>query len=102
MTLSSHVAHLVRADRPAGTPPTAACRPEVEHPPGAIQVTFTHGNDKATPVRIHGTDARGTVVTTDRQKWEAFVLGVKAGEFDHFAEGPNDTTTRQVALQHHC
>jgi hypothetical protein len=70
--------------------------------PEPIQVTFTHGNDKATPVRIHGTDARGTVVTTDRQKWEAFVLGVKAGEFDHFAEGPNDTTTRQVALQHHC
>jgi hypothetical protein len=28
-----------------------------------------------------------TVVTTNRRKWEAFVLGVQAGEFDHFVEG---------------
>jgi hypothetical protein len=26
-----------------------------------------------------------TVVTTTRHKWNAFVLGVQAGEFDHFA-----------------
>ncbi|GAA0414422.1 DUF397 domain-containing protein [Streptomyces luteireticuli] len=26
------------------------------------------------------------VITTER-KWDAFVLGVKAGEFDHFVEG---------------
>ncbi|MBX7549487.1 hypothetical protein K1Y78_15900 [Streptomyces sp. tea 10] len=26
-----------------------------------------------------------TVVTTTRRKWNAFVLGVRAGEFDHFA-----------------
>ncbi|WP_217166659.1 DUF397 domain-containing protein [Streptomyces sp. AC512_CC834] len=70
--------------------------------PAGIQVTFTRGSDPDTPVRIQGSDARGTVVTTDRQKWDAFVLGVKAGEFDRFAEGLNDATTRQVALQHHC
>ncbi|MFB7090743.1 DUF397 domain-containing protein [Streptomyces sp. NPDC056296] len=70
--------------------------------PAPIQVTFTHGDDPASPVRVHGTDIPGTVVTTDRQKWEAFTLGVRAGEFDHFAEGPNDATARQVALQPHC
>ncbi|MFH9572164.1 DUF397 domain-containing protein [Streptomyces sp. NPDC017230] len=70
--------------------------------PAAIQVSFTREDDVDTPVRIHGTGTPGTVVTTDRQKWEAFALGVRAGEFDHFAEGPNDATTRQVALQPHC
>ncbi|MET9989746.1 DUF397 domain-containing protein [Streptomyces mutabilis] len=70
--------------------------------PASIQVTFTPGNDADASVRVHAPGAHGAVVTTDRQKWEAFVLGVKAGEFDHFVEGPNDTTTRQVAHQHHC
>ncbi|MFC9227083.1 DUF397 domain-containing protein [Streptomyces hygroscopicus] len=28
----------------------------------------------------------GTVVVTTRAKWEAFIKGVKAGEFDDFAE----------------
>jgi hypothetical protein len=51
---------------------------------------------------VHDTTAPGTVVTTDRQKWEAFALDVKAGWLDHFAEGPNDATARQVALQLHC
>ncbi|MBF6056381.1 hypothetical protein AF335_10505 [Streptomyces eurocidicus] len=27
------------------------------------------------------------VVVTTETKWDAFVLGVKAGEFDHFVEG---------------
>ncbi|MEU7045819.1 DUF397 domain-containing protein [Streptomyces varsoviensis] len=30
------------------------------------------------------------IVITTRAKWDAFVLGVKAGEFDHFVE---DCTT---------
>ncbi|MFD4262707.1 DUF397 domain-containing protein [Streptomyces sp. NPDC058534] len=70
--------------------------------PAPIQVSIPHGDDADAPVRIQNTDTPGTAVTTDRQKWEAFVLGVVAGEFDHFAEGPNDATTRQVALQPHC
>ncbi|MEU5532591.1 DUF397 domain-containing protein [Streptomyces sp. NPDC020362] len=37
----------------------------------------------ATPLRLRSAD---TVVTTTRGKWNAFVLGVRAGEFDHFAE----------------
>ncbi|MER6999098.1 DUF397 domain-containing protein [Streptomyces sp. NPDC000410] len=37
-------------------------------------------------VRLQGGDA--DVVTTTREKWDAFVLGVRAGEFDHLvAEG---------------
>ncbi|MER7055401.1 MULTISPECIES: DUF397 domain-containing protein [unclassified Streptomyces] len=70
--------------------------------PAAVQVSFTHEDDVDTSVRIHGTGTPGTVVTTDRQKWEAFAFGVRAGEFDHFAEGPNDATSRQVAPQPHC
>ena len=27
------------------------------------------------------------IVVTTEAKWDAFVLGVKAGEFDHFVEG---------------
>ncbi|MFD4501978.1 DUF397 domain-containing protein [Streptomyces sp. NPDC058457] len=40
------------------------------------------GHDEPTPVYIRSAT---TVVTTDRRKWRAFVLGVQAGEFDHFA-----------------
>ncbi|MER6614719.1 DUF397 domain-containing protein [Streptomyces xantholiticus] len=29
----------------------------------------------------------GGVVTTTHEKWDAFVLGVRAGEFDHFGQG---------------
>ncbi|RFU83031.1 DUF397 domain-containing protein [Streptomyces triticagri] len=29
-----------------------------------------------------------TVVTTTRTQWETFVLGVRSGEFDHFAAAP--------------
>ncbi|MFC9950575.1 DUF397 domain-containing protein [Streptomyces prasinus] len=42
-------------------------------------------------VRIRATaapDTTVTTVTTDRRKWDAFVLGVRAGEFDHFAARP--------------
>ncbi|MBE8478177.1 DUF397 domain-containing protein [Streptomyces justiciae] len=38
-----------------------------------------------TPIHIR---TAATTVTTDRAKWHAFVLGVKAGEFDHFVTAP--------------
>ncbi|MFH8978375.1 DUF397 domain-containing protein [Streptomyces sp. NPDC017890] len=60
--------------------------------PEALQVVFTQEDGTKASVRIQSTDAPGTVVTTDRQKWEAFTLGVRAGDFDHFT----------VALQPHC
>ncbi|WP_107100391.1 DUF397 domain-containing protein [Streptomyces hirsutus] len=39
-------------------------------------------------VRIRATAAPDTTVTTDRRKWDTFVLGVRAGEFDHFFARP--------------
>ncbi|SOD85503.1 DUF397 domain-containing protein [Streptomyces sp. Ag109_G2-15] len=35
-------------------------------------------------VHLRGTSTPNTIVTTDRRKWNAFVLGIRAGEFDHF------------------
>ncbi|WP_434594195.1 DUF397 domain-containing protein [Streptomyces sp. A5-4] len=37
-------------------------------------------------VYLRETSTPGDVVTTTQQKWDAFVLGVQAGEFDHFAD----------------
>ncbi|MFI1970168.1 DUF397 domain-containing protein [Streptomyces cinnamoneus] len=48
-----------------------------------FEVAF--GDDGNVHIRLN-TDPENVVVTTDA-KWEAFVLGVKAGEFDHFVEG---------------
>ncbi|MGW2701223.1 DUF397 domain-containing protein [Streptomyces sp. NPDC001340] len=42
-----------------------------------IEVTF--GEEEAVYLRT-----AEAVVTTDRRKWNAFVLGIQAGEFDHF------------------
>ena len=52
--------------------------------PAGIEVAV----DADDTVRIRATAAPGTTVTTDRRKWDAFVLGVRAGEFDHFASRP--------------
>lgn len=41
-------------------------------------------------VYIRETGDPENVVTTTRRKWDAFVLGVQAGEFDHFVEGLED------------
>ncbi|GAA1248263.1 MULTISPECIES: DUF397 domain-containing protein [Streptomyces] len=38
-------------------------------------------------VYLRETSAPEKAVTATRQKWDAFELGVQAGEFDHFAEG---------------
>ncbi|MEU1278770.1 DUF397 domain-containing protein [Streptomyces sp. NPDC005805] len=37
-------------------------------------------------VRIHHPDSPGHAVTTSADKWHAFTLGVRAGEFDHLAD----------------
>lgn len=44
--------------------------------------------DDDNTVRIRATAAPDTTVTTDRRKWDTFVLGVRAGEFDHFFARP--------------
>ncbi|MEV3860575.1 DUF397 domain-containing protein [Streptomyces sp. NPDC050095] len=58
--------------------------PEGAEGPGPwIEIAFGAGD----LVHLRETSDPGTVVTTTRRKWEAFVLGVQAGEFDHFVEG---------------
>ncbi|MFJ9040339.1 DUF397 domain-containing protein [Streptomyces sp. NPDC102406] len=49
-----------------------------------IEVAFGGGD----LVHLRETSDPDTVVTTTRAKWDAFALGVRAGEFDHFVEGP--------------
>ncbi|MFD7663113.1 DUF397 domain-containing protein [Streptomyces sp. NPDC059788] len=51
-----------------------------EDAPEYIEVAF--GEDGRVHLRTN-TEPDNVVVTT-RTKWDAFVLGVKAGEFDHF------------------
>ncbi|MEU6376686.1 DUF397 domain-containing protein [Streptomyces sp. NPDC046909] len=84
--------HLTESSDPTGailtaTPATFATfltalkrQPHSDRP--AIQATL--GKDDT--VRIHNTTAPHTTVTTTRPEWDAFVLGVQAGEFDHFGE----------------
>ena len=47
-----------------------------------IEIAFGDGD----LVYLRETSAPDTVVTTTRTKWDAFVLGVQAGEFNHFTE----------------
>ncbi|UCM89570.1 DUF397 domain-containing protein [Streptomyces marincola] len=37
-------------------------------------------------IHIRQSDEPGRIVTTTRAKWDAFVLGVRNNEFDHFVE----------------
>ncbi|GGO46499.1 DUF397 domain-containing protein [Streptomyces lasiicapitis] len=58
--------------------------PDDEEGPGPwIEIAF----GPADTVHLRTTDDPDNVVTTTHVKWEAFVLGVRAGEFDHFVEG---------------
>ncbi|MBT2394412.1 DUF397 domain-containing protein [Streptomyces sp. ISL-100] len=57
--------------------------PEGEDGPGPwIEIAFGPEDQ----VYLRETSAPENVVTTTQKKWDAFVLGVQAGEFDHFAE----------------
>ncbi|MFF4571320.1 DUF397 domain-containing protein [Streptomyces sp. NPDC001410] len=52
--------------------------------PSRPSIEVTAGD--ADTLHLRNTDAPAAVVTTDHPKWEAFALGVRAGEFDHFVE----------------
>ncbi|MFE9678597.1 DUF397 domain-containing protein [Streptomyces sp. NPDC006259] len=73
-----------------------AAPPEATGPGPWIEIAFGEGEDGEAPVYLRETSDPDNVVTTNRRKWDAFVLGVRAGEFDHFvqeaehAEGPLD------------
>jgi hypothetical protein len=79
--------------------------PEDATGPGPwIELAFGEGNgedDPEAPVYIRETSDPDNVVTTNRRKWDAFVLGVQAGEFDHFVEGVEgfEPTVRQPEAQ---
>jgi hypothetical protein len=47
-------------------------------------------DEEAGLVRLRESRHPEVVVTTTTAKWNAFVLGVQAGEFDHFVEGVDD------------
>ncbi|MEU5714988.1 DUF397 domain-containing protein [Streptomyces sp. NPDC020403] len=61
---------------------TRAAPEDAEGPGPWIEIAFGPGD----LVRLRETGDPDTVVTTTRQKWEAFTRGVVAGEFDHFGE----------------
>lgn len=70
-----------------------AAPPDATGPGPWIEIAFGEGagpDDPEAPVYLRETSAPETVVTTTRRKWDAFVLGVQAGEFDHFVEGLTD------------
>jgi hypothetical protein len=67
---------------PADLDWTRAAPEGAEGPGPWIEVAF--GPDDR--VHLRETSDPDNVVTTTRKKWDAFVLGVQAGEFDHFAE----------------
>lgn len=48
----------------------------------------TRGEDGM--IYIRESEEPGVVAVTTPTKWDAFVKGVKAGEFDHFVEGVED------------
>ncbi|MEV6198020.1 DUF397 domain-containing protein [Streptomyces sp. NPDC051920] len=73
-------------DASAGLDWTRAAPEDATGPGPWIEVAF--GADDLVHIRETGTP--DNVVTTTRRKWDAFVLGVRAGEFDHFVEGPGD------------
>ncbi|MEW1691483.1 DUF397 domain-containing protein [Streptomyces sp. NPDC091265] len=57
--------------------------PQDDPGPGPwIEIAFGAGD----LVHLRETGDPGNVVTTTRTKWQAFAKGVRAGEFDHFAE----------------
>ncbi|MFI9587117.1 DUF397 domain-containing protein [Streptomyces sp. NPDC052236] len=70
------------ADIPADLDWTRAAPDDAEGPGPWIEVAFGPGD----LVYLRETSDPENVVTTTRKKWDAFVLGVQAGEFDHFAE----------------
>ncbi|MFI6879279.1 DUF397 domain-containing protein [Streptomyces sp. NPDC050400] len=66
----AHLIHTLKGHPATGTAPSPR-----------LDVTFAPDGDL---VHLRETSAPDTVVTTTRRKWDAFVLGVRAGEFDHF------------------
>jgi hypothetical protein len=54
---------------------------------GSDCLEVTRGEDGM--IYLRESDEPDVVAVTTPAKWDAFVKGVKAGEFDHFVEGVN-------------
>lgn len=78
------------ADIPPNLDWVRAAPEDAEGPGPWIEIAFGEGDDGEALVYIRETNDPDNVVTTNRRKWDAFVLGVQAGEFDHFVEGLED------------
>lgn len=70
------------SDIPTDLDWTRAAPEGAEGPGPWIEVAFGPGD----LVYLRETSDPENIVTTTQKKWDAFVLGVQAGEFDHFAE----------------
>ncbi|MDB1087907.1 DUF397 domain-containing protein [Streptomyces sp. ACA25] len=60
-------------------------RAEVED--GSDEHCFEIAAGEGDLIHIRQTDEPDKIVTTTRVKWDAFVLGVRNNEFDHFVTG---------------
>ncbi|MFD7088958.1 DUF397 domain-containing protein [Streptomyces sp. NPDC059896] len=58
--------------------------------PGGNCVDVAAADDGTIKLRV--SDDPDVIVTTTPEKLRAFILGVKAGEFDHFAADPDPGT----------
>ncbi|MEU6179074.1 DUF397 domain-containing protein [Streptomyces coeruleorubidus] len=72
-------------DLPSNLTWTRAAPLKTAGPGPWIEIAFGEGDGDDAPVYLRETTAPDTVVTTNRRKWDAFVRGARAGEFDHFA-----------------
>ncbi|MFD8970170.1 DUF397 domain-containing protein [Streptomyces sp. NPDC059568] len=48
-------------------------------------------------IKLRESDSPDTIVTTTPEKLRAFILGVKAGEFDHFVNDATDADSDTVS-----
>ncbi|MGP9019549.1 DUF397 domain-containing protein [Streptomyces sp. BR1] len=82
LTESSDPAEVVLTTTPAAFAELIYALKQNTAPGPGIEVVF--GPEEQ--VRLYETAAPETVVTTTREKWDAFVLGGRAGEFDRYGE----------------
>ena len=60
-----------------------------------IRVTDYSNEETGLHVRLHD-DATGTTMHTSGTAWKVFVAQVKAGEYDHVANGPRELSIRRT------
>ncbi|MYZ35873.1 MULTISPECIES: DUF397 domain-containing protein [unclassified Streptomyces] len=51
-------------------------------------------------IKLRESDSPDTIVTTTPEKLRAFILGIKAGEFDHFVNDATDIAPDTASPEH--